>query len=111
MIFGSKKGGLPGEIDVSSFDFLRNANEFARLWSEEGAGLTAIIEPRGLGADPFLFGMAMVDTIKHAAIAYSQAVRIPEDEALARILEGFDAERKNPTDTPSQIDPNTGEPV
>lgn len=106
MIFGAKKGSQPGEIDVSSFDFLRNANEFARLWNEEGAGLTAIIEPRGLGADPFLFGMAMVDTIRHAAIAYSQAVNISEEDALARILEGFDAERNNPTDTPQQIDPD-----
>lgn len=109
MIFGSKKDAMPGEIDVSAFDFLRGGTEFARLWNEDGAGLTAIIEPRGLGADPFLFGMAMVDTINHAAKAYAQAVRIPEEDALARIYEGFDAERANPTDVARQIDPDTGD--
>ncbi|MFN2099551.1 DUF5076 domain-containing protein [Altererythrobacter sp. MF3-039] len=110
MIFG-KKSGWDGEIDVSSFDFLANASEFARLWNEEGEGLTAIIEPRGLAPDPFVFGMAMVDTIRHAAKAYAHAVQIPEEDALARIWEGFEAERDNPTDTPQQIDPDSGEAI
>ena len=103
-MFGKKKG-LPGEIDVSSFDFLAESTEFARLWHGGDGGMTAIIDPHGLGADPGLFGLALMDSARHAAIAYSQAVNISEDEALARILEFFDAERTNPTDSPTQINP------
>ena len=108
-MFGNKKRGMPGEIDVSEFDFLKGSTEFARLWSEQNGSQTCIIEPRGLGADPALFGMAMVDAIRHGAKAYSHAVGIDEESALARIWEGFDAERSNPTDEPREIDPETGE--
>ena len=107
-MFGKKTGGRLGEIDVSEFGFLDGSQEFARFWSEPGGPLTCIIEPRALGADPFLFGMAMVDAIGHGAKAYAHALGIPEAEALARIWEGLDAERANPTDEPRQIDPNGG---
>lgn len=106
-MFGKKKA-LAGEIDLSGLDFLEGSTEFARMWHGQDDGLIAIIEPRGLGADPALFGMAIVDTIRHGAKAYAQAVNTSEDEALARIWEGFDAERSNPTDQPRQIDPETG---
>ena len=110
-MFGRKSAGRIGEIDVADFDFLDGASEFARLWNGgEENGLTAIIEPRGLGADPGLFGLALMDAARHGAKAYAQAVRIPEDEALERILEFFDAERADPTDQPRQIDPDTGGP-
>lgn len=109
MIFGGKKSNMPGEIDVSGFDFLRDSEEFARLWHSGDDGLVAIIEPRALAADPAIFGMAIVDTIRHGAKAYAHAVGISEEDALARIWEGFDAERSNPTDQPRQIDPETGE--
>ena len=58
--------GRKGEIDVAGFDFLDGSVEFARFWSEPEGEQTFIIEPRALGADPFLFGMAMVDAIRHA---------------------------------------------
>lgn len=103
-MFGKKKV-LAGEIDVSSFGFLAESTEFARLWHGASEGMTAIIDPRGLGADPGLFGLALMDAARHAAIAYSQAVNISEEEALERILEFFDAERANPTDNPTQINP------
>ena len=106
-MFGKRKE-LPGAIDLSGLGFLADATEFARLWNEPGGSLTAIIDPRGLGADPALFGLALVDAARHAAKAYAQAVNIPEDEAMARIWEGFDAERSSPADTPKQIDPETG---
>ena len=105
-MFGKKSGGRAGEIDVSSFGFLDGSSEFARFWSEPGGPLTCIIEPRALGADPFLFGMAMVDAIGHGAKAYAHAVGISEEQALARIWEGLDAERANPTDEPREIDPD-----
>jgi hypothetical protein len=75
-MFGNKKGGREGEIDVTGFDFLDGSIEFARFWSEPEGEQTFIIEPRALGADPFLFGMAMVDAIRHGAIAYSRAVGV-----------------------------------
>lgn len=102
-MFG-KTRPLAGEIDVSNFDFLSRSLEFARLWNEPEGGMTAIIEPRHLGADPFLLGMALVDAARHGAKAYAQAVNISEQEALARIWEGLEAERTNPTDTPRQLD-------
>jgi hypothetical protein len=102
-MFGSKKAGRAGEIDVSDLDFLDRSSEFARCWSEPAGEQTFIIEPRALGADPFLFGMAMVDAIRHAAIAYSRAVNVSEEQALARIMEGFHAELENPTDAPNPL--------
>ena len=96
-MFGKGPKPHPGAIDIAGMDFLDRSQEFARLWVETDGPMTALIEPRNLGADPFLFGMAMVDTIRHAARAYARAVNIGEDEALARILEGFDAERGNNT--------------
>jgi len=82
-MFGKK--GRKGEIDVSPFDFLDRSQEFARLWAEQGGPMTCIIEPRALGPDPFLFGMALVDAVRHGAKAYSHATGVPEDQALVRI--------------------------
>ena len=96
-MFGRKAAAHPGAISVEEYDFLDKSAEFARLWAEPDGPMTALIEPRNLGADPFLFGMAMVDAIRHAARAYAHAVNIEEDAALARIYEGFDAERGNHT--------------
>ena len=92
-MLGGKKSGRNGEIDVTEYYILDGSREFARLWCEPDGPFTCLIEPRNLGPDPFIFGMAMIDTIRHAARAYAQAVGITEEEALARIYEGFDAER------------------
>ena len=91
------------EIDVSRMDQLIKSREFLRMWAQPQGPMTCLIDPAKLDADPFLFGMAMVDAIRHGAKAYAHAVEISEDHALARILEGFDAERDNPTDMPSRI--------
>ena len=109
-MFGNRNTGREGEIDVAELDFLDGAQEFARLWSQPEGEQTFIIEPRALGADPFLFGMALVDAIRHGAIAYSRAVGITEDHALARIMEGFQAELENPTDEARPIDGGEGKP-
>ena len=102
---GHQDPPLDGEIDVASFGFLRDSNEFARLWAQPNGPLTCIVDPRALGPDPFLFGMAMVDAVGHAAKAYAQALNMPEADILARIWEGVDAERANPTDTQRRINP------
>ena len=105
-MFGRKSGGRAGEIDVSGFGFLDGSHEFARLWAEPNGPMTCLIEPRALGPDPFLFGMALVDAVQHGAKAYAHALAIPEEQALARIWEGLDAERASPTDEAMQIDPD-----
>ena len=92
-----------GEIDVSGISELERAKEFLRMWKPKDSGAICIVEPRNLQPDPFIFGMLMVDAIKHAARAWSQAVNITEEEALARIFEGFDAERGMSTDDIRQL--------
>ena len=105
-MFGKKQSGRDGEIDLAGFDLLDGSFEFARLWAEPQGPMTCIIEPRALGADPFLFVIAMVDAIGHGAKAYAHALGIPEEEAHARIWEGLDAERASPTDEAHEIDPD-----
>ena len=95
----------PIPIDLVPFaETLGGSREFLRAWSKEGGSQSFYISPHGLGADPFLFGMAVCDCIEHAARAWARALGIAETEALARIWEGFDAERAAPTnDLPPPI--------
>ena len=94
-----------GEIDVSEVDILDGSQEFVRMWYGEDGGATCLVEPRNLDPDPFIFGLVMVDCIKHGAKAYARALGIGETEALTRIFEGFDAERHYPSDEPREISP------
>ena len=100
----------PIPIDLTPYvDLLGNSREFLRLWALKDGPVTCFVNPAALGADPMLFGMAVVDAVRHAAKAWSQAVNCPEHEALARIWEGLDAERAAPTDTPTQMPTTTWE--
>lgn len=47
---------------------------------------------------PDIWGLLLVDIARHAARAYARESEYSEDEALARILEMFDAEIARPTD-------------
>lgn len=91
------------EMDVSHLGQLKKSHEFLRMWAQAQGPMTCLIDPSKLGSDPFLFGIAMVDAIRHGAKAYAHAVNISEEHALERITEGFDAERDKPTDWPSRI--------
>lgn len=97
-MFGKKnKGGrFENAISVEQFDFLDQSHEVARLWVENGAGATCIIQPENLES-PEMFGMLMVDSIRHGARAYAQALDITEADALSRIWAGLDAERNHST--------------
>ena len=86
----------PGAIAVEGIDVLDNSLEVARLWIEDGGPATCLINPEILG-EPEMFGLLMVDTIRHAARAYAQCYGMPEDEALGRILEGVQMETASPT--------------
>ena len=102
-------GDIKGELDLSSIaDRLTSHKEFLRMWSgQQGAQAFCIIEPQNLGADPALFGMAVVDALRHAAQAWAQAVQVSPDHAFQRIMEGFNAELASPTDAVKQVPSGT----
>ena len=84
---------------------LEGAEEFLRMWAGKSRPMTCFIDPAKLGADPFLFGMALADAVRHGARAWAQAVNVPLAHAEERIWEGLDAERAKPTDTPRDAEP------
>lgn len=98
-----KKKGTSNELDISSYDRPPHAREFMRMWSDDGGGAICFVDPAALGADPFLYGIAIVDAIRHGANAYAQAVNITPEQAFDRIMEGFSAEMEQPTDMPKQV--------
>ena len=102
-MFNKKSIATPGEIEVNGHKELDGAKEFLRMWKPAEGGAFCFVQPENLAPDPFVFGMIMVDAIKHAARAWSHAVNISEEAALLRILEGFDAERGNSTTDIKQI--------
>ena len=94
----------PKSLDLSGCEpLLEGASEFLRMWTGPGRPVTCFIDPVPVGADPFGFGLALMDCVGHGANAYAQALGIPVEEAFARILEGFDAEREHPTDVPASL--------
>src|SRR5256884_7342953 len=48
--------------------------------------------------EPDMWGLLLVDIARHAARAYAREAEYTEDEALARIVEMFEAEINRPTD-------------
>ena len=81
---------------------LEDSREFLRLWAKTDGPMLCFINPAQLGADPFLFGMALADAVRHGARAWARAVNIPVEHAEERIWEGLDAERASPTDSPRE---------
>lgn len=81
---------------------LDGAREFLRLWAKPDGPITCFVNPVQLGADPSLFGMALVDAVRHGARAWARAVNVSVEEAEARIWEGLDAERGAATDQPRE---------
>ena len=48
--------------------------------------------------EPDMWGLLLVDIARHAARAYAKESAYTEDEALARVIEMFEAEIARPTD-------------
>ena len=48
--------------------------------------------------EPDMWGLLLVDIARHAARAYAQESTYTEDEALARVVDMFEAEIARPTD-------------
>ena len=107
-MFG-RKGSARNELDISNVGGLEDSREFLRMWAQADGPVTCFIDPSAIGADPAMFGIAVVDALRHGALAYAQAVGIGEEEAFARIMEGFDAEMNHPTDEPRPLG-GEGEP-
>ena len=74
-------------IFVDGLEILDKSYEVARLWVEDGGPATCIIQPERLES-PEMFGLLIVDTIRHAAVAFSQCYGTSEADALARIWSG-----------------------
>lgn len=103
MSFG-RKGMVTGELDVAgAAHLLQGSREFLRMWARPGGEVTCLVDPAALGADPALFGIALVDCVRHGARAWANATGISEAEALARIWLGVDAERESPTDLGKEV--------
>jgi hypothetical protein len=49
--------------------------------------------------EPDMWGLLLVDIARHAARAYARESDYSEEDALARIVEMFEAEIARPTDT------------
>lgn len=93
----------PIPIDLVPYtNMIRGSKEFLRVWAQEGGPVTCFINPVPVGGDPMAFGIALVDCVRHGAKTWARAVGISEAEAEARIWEGIDAERANPTDLPTE---------
>ncbi len=96
--------GKPIPMNLDRYaELIGGSAEFLRVWAKADGPVTCFVNPVPIGPDPFAFGLAMVDCVRHAARAYARAVNIDEAEALARIWEGLDAERAAPTTNPISI--------
>ena len=94
----------PVPIDLTRHgELVADSAEFLRLWHRSDGRVTCFVNPAALAPDPFAFGIAMVDAVRHGAKAWARAVGISEAEAEARIWEGLDAERGTATDLPLDL--------
>ena len=88
----------PIPIDLVPYaEMLDGSREFLRAWHKPDGAESYFVNPRALGADPAMFGMALVDAARHAAAAWAKAIDKPEGEVLRRIWEGLEAERSAPS--------------
>ncbi|WP_425229374.1 DUF5076 domain-containing protein [Sphingomonas sp.] len=83
----------PIAIDLTAHaQLIEDAREFLRLWASEDGPITCFVNPRPLGPDPYLFGVALNEAVTHGARTYASATGIGIEEAEARIRQGFAGE-------------------
>src|SRR3978361_2506073 len=87
---GPKEQPLPPDVRGSD-----DATEVLRAFVVDG-GLS-IAFTRAF-EEPDMWGLLLVDIARHAARAYAKESAYTEEEALARIVEMFEAEIARPTD-------------
>ena len=88
---GPKEQPLPPDVLVRD-----DAVEILRVFVLDG-GLSMAFQ-RAFD-EPDMWGLLLVDLARHAARAYARESEFTEEDALARILEMFQAEIERPTDT------------
>src|SRR3546814_7958535 len=92
LVTGVQTCALPISIDVSGIPALAGGEEFLRMWKQSNGNVLCVIDPAALGADPMLFGLAIVDAVRHGAKAYAQAVNVDEKHAFERRSEEHTSE-------------------
>lgn len=84
----------PVPIDLVPFmDMIDDNKEFLRVWAKQGGPVTCFINPVPVGTDPKVYGIALVDCVRHGAKTWAKTTGMSETDALARIWEGIDSER------------------
>ena len=65
----------PVPINLDRFaEMIGDSAEFLRVWAREDGPVTCFVNPKPVGPDPFAFGIAMVDCVRHAAKGWARAV-------------------------------------
>ena len=76
--------------------------EVLRAWNMNDGHQVFLVKPDAF-EDPFIWGMNLVDAMKHIAGAIGEGDPTREQQAFHRVLEGFMAELQNPTDQPETV--------
>lgn len=94
-MFGSRRIEIhPGEIPLQTTfrDLTDDAFELARFWVNTERSFVAVGRPEQW--QPELLGSLLVESVHTAASAYAAQTGMTEKEALARMWNGFDEERR-----------------
>ncbi len=83
------------ELSVPPDALEKGGVEILRASIVEGAVSVAM---RRAFDDPFTWGILLVDLARHASRIYALETKMPEEEVLAAIREGVEAEFDRPTD-------------
>ena len=78
-----------------------SAHEVLRVWAGDSLPQQCVIQTTW--QDPATWGLLLVDIARHAARAYASAGSLSEEQALSRILLGFNAEWSSATDAGTQL--------
>jgi hypothetical protein len=82
----------------------KDAQEAIRVWALEGKQIVSI--DTALWSDPAAWGLMLMDLARHISNSCASGDERTYENALRRVLEGFDAERRNPTDVATPITEN-----
>ena len=99
--------GQTNQIDLTGGEVLTDqSHEVARIWVTNGAGSSVWINASAL-EDPFVFGILMADTIRHAARAYRTTWSLEEASALQAIVDGLGDELRHQSAPIETIQPGS----
>jgi hypothetical protein len=103
MISWRTKAQHPGAIPLEGHPNLsEDYVELARLWVSPDRGRSYVLTGFLEGWQPELVGALLVESIHTAAVGYASRGDMTKEEALRRLLSGFDAER-------ASLNPDTSE--